>query len=283
MAELVKTVQGLPIASTKTLQGLARASAKTIMGLDNTSAAVAMDMYISGDGPTGEITTTDMAACTFSTDGGAWTLPDNAGATDITFDSGANLGALRNPVLVNGNTYDGVITNGIRLIPSVLATDRALRSITARPQVLIGYLFRANIVGGADFSSLDFMNLEAANGSNFSVSQWRNNSPAFMRAHSQTAPGTVNLSTGTGVDNQIYWVQTFYDNVNDRAETGVWSVSGSTYTPVDAQGLAMTTTQDCSRIFLGLTTHGVLSSSIFDWCNLVAKWNSPGPVDTLMI
>jgi hypothetical protein len=37
MAQLVKTVQGLAIASVKTTQGLAVASAKTILGLDNTS------------------------------------------------------------------------------------------------------------------------------------------------------------------------------------------------------------------------------------------------------
>lgn len=39
MAENVKTVQGLAIASVKTLQGLAIASAKTIMGVDNTGGA----------------------------------------------------------------------------------------------------------------------------------------------------------------------------------------------------------------------------------------------------
>lgn len=37
MAQLVKTVQGLAIASVKTAQGLAIASAKTIMGVDNTA------------------------------------------------------------------------------------------------------------------------------------------------------------------------------------------------------------------------------------------------------
>ena len=38
MAQLVKTVQGLGIASVKTAQGLAIASAKTILGVDNTSS-----------------------------------------------------------------------------------------------------------------------------------------------------------------------------------------------------------------------------------------------------
>lgn len=39
MAQNVKTVQGLAIASVKTVQGLAIASAKTIMGVDNTSGS----------------------------------------------------------------------------------------------------------------------------------------------------------------------------------------------------------------------------------------------------
>lgn len=37
MAQLVKTVQGLAIASVKTFQGLSIASAKTVMGVDNTA------------------------------------------------------------------------------------------------------------------------------------------------------------------------------------------------------------------------------------------------------
>lgn len=37
MAQLVKTISGLAIASVNTIQGLAIASAKTVMGLDNTS------------------------------------------------------------------------------------------------------------------------------------------------------------------------------------------------------------------------------------------------------
>jgi hypothetical protein len=43
MAQLVKTVQGLAIASVKTAQGLAIASAKTIMGVDNTSGGGGQD------------------------------------------------------------------------------------------------------------------------------------------------------------------------------------------------------------------------------------------------
>jgi hypothetical protein len=39
MAQLVKTIQGLAIASCKTTAGLAIASAKTIMGVDNTGSA----------------------------------------------------------------------------------------------------------------------------------------------------------------------------------------------------------------------------------------------------
>lgn len=43
MAQNVKTVQGLAIASVKTLQGLAIASAKTILGVDNTGGSVLKD------------------------------------------------------------------------------------------------------------------------------------------------------------------------------------------------------------------------------------------------
>lgn len=54
MAQLVKTVQGLSIASVKTVQGLAIASAKTIMGLDNTSSGGGISL-VSSVSATGSI------------------------------------------------------------------------------------------------------------------------------------------------------------------------------------------------------------------------------------
>lgn len=242
------------------------------------AAPVAVDMYISGDGATGLVTTVTMAACTFSTDAGAWALPDNAGTTAISHNSNGNLGALRRSVTVNGGTYTGVITNGLQLSPVSLTTDRARRTITAKGTLLIGFLFRAN-VGAADFNVLDFLNLEASGGANWSVSQWKNYSPTIFRVHS--AAGTTDMATS--VDNQIYWIQLRYDNPNNLAEMAAWTVSGSTYTFVDSKTIAMTTAADCVRIFVGLEAHGVASSDVYNWCNLIVQWTAPGAVSTLML
>lgn len=241
---------------------------------------VDMDMYISGDGTSGAITTSTMAACTFSSDAGAWALPDNAGATSITHSSGAALGNLRSPIRVNGTTYNGVITNGLRLVPATYTTDRARRTITGQPEVLIGFFFRAN-VGAADFNVLDFLNLEASGGANWSVIQWKNYSTTIMRGHS--ASGTVDMAAGTGTDNQVYWIQLKYSDSANLCSAAVWTVSGSTYTLIDTQTITMTTTQSCVRIFIGLEAHGVTSSDTYDWCNLVVDWTSPGAVNTLML
>lgn len=241
---------------------------------------VDMDMYISGDGTSGTVTTTTMANCTFSSDAGAWALPDNAGATSISHASGANLGSLRSPIRVNGTTYSGVITNGLRLVPATYTTDRVRRTITGKSQVMIGFFFRAN-VGTADFNVLDFINMETTGGGDqdWSVAQWKNYSTTVFRVHSST--GTTDVTNST--DNQIYWIQVKFDQTNDLASMAVWSVSGSAYTAVANNSISMPTANDCIRIFIGLEAHGVTSSDTYDWCNLVVDWTSPGAVTTLML
>lgn len=245
------------------------------------AAPVAMDMYISGEGThAAAVTTTTLGNCTFSSDAGAWALPDNAGATGLIHSTNGALGNLRSPIRVNGVDYSGSIATGFQLTPSTYTTDRARRTITGQPEVLVGFFFRAN-VGAADFNVLDFINLEANGGANWAVAQWKNYSPPIMRGHS--AAGTVDLASGTGTDNQIYWVQVKYSDSGNLCSTAVWTVSGSTYTLVDAQTITMTTTQNCTRIFVGLEAHGVTSSDVYNWCNMVVKWTSPGAYNTLML
>lgn len=64
MAQLVKTVQGLAIASVKTVQGLAIASVKTVQGVDNTSGGTPTVSVVGATQQNVSITSTTIATPT---------------------------------------------------------------------------------------------------------------------------------------------------------------------------------------------------------------------------
>lgn len=90
MAQLVKTVQGVAIASVKTVQGLTIASVKTIMGVDNTSGGGTPALIASGQQASPD---TVNAAVTINATGAnfvAVNVSFYSGATGLTVTDGTN-------------------------------------------------------------------------------------------------------------------------------------------------------------------------------------------------
>lgn len=100
MAQLVKTVQGLAIASVKTAQGLAIASVKTILGVDNTSGGSPNAFSDDFNRANGAL-------------GANWTT--SAGAADINSNAyRSNTGSFGNVISVY-NTSAGSLTQYVRV------------------------------------------------------------------------------------------------------------------------------------------------------------------------
>lgn len=235
------------------------------------AATVDVHMLVTGDGTTGTVSTTTLTDCTFSADANAWTIPD--GPTDIEHHADGNLGALRYPAKVGGNTYTGANTNGLRLSIATNEPLRCLRDIGDHDYVLIGFFFKCG--PETDFAQIDFVNIEGTTGAEWAAGIWRSNSPPLLRVHSASAPSLVTLANGT--PNQLYWIQLKYKR-NTTATMAAWTVSGSTYAIVTGSPASIDMTAaniPASRIYWPeVEPHGELSPTApyFYFSNLVVKW-----------
>jgi hypothetical protein len=148
MAQLVKTVQGLAIASVKTAQGLAIASVKTIMGLDNTSGGGGTPTFIQDDGQTFD--------------------PFNTART-VTFTSNTTAGSMVIAVYRGGNADELTVTdnNGSTYVMCVPGTAsgiaiHAAYNITGRAGHVVTFTLGTTNSNSGDIVVLEYSGMAAA-------------------------------------------------------------------------------------------------------------------------
>lgn len=125
MAQLVKTVQGLAIASVKTTQGLAIASAKTILGVDNTGGGGGTPTFVQDDG-----SSFDPWGTARSTTFGSSTVSGNMIIVAYGGSNASSLVASDN----KGNSYTTVVdgaTSGAAIAYAMNITGGASHQVTA--------------------------------------------------------------------------------------------------------------------------------------------------------
>lgn len=182
MAQLVKTIGGLAIASVKTVGGLAIASVKTVAGLDNTAAAgntATFDAHFEE--------ATNASASPYDTGvSGSMTVPGTIGATSST-----NLVATFYVMMLN------LVTSGVAVIWDQGGTNQSATQIGTTQTV------------GALYNILIFQVVAPTTGSKVVRVSWTGGASQVVVGcvstynAAQSLSGTLYTNTGTGTSTTL--------------------------------------------------------------------------------